>query len=272
MCRLFVILAILPILVRWGLADAAQPQDSKIPEQLQGRESYWIQEKPFLSKAAITAKLIRPRNARELLRNLHDVWIDRLLVEPNFYNDSILMACFASTAVTWKDMLVDPAGDQSNRVAELKLENRLFPKMVVRLQLSRDKEAATNKPLRYFPEHQHYIGSLDLSTEGVTDLTWEEVTQIFGRNATSLPLMISSAPGAVGAVGSVRSDIVALMRYSYPGDDPAKFGYLELPQTKISLSGRRPDVPLSQREEPLGSDKVTRIFMLEAINHVRGEE
>ena len=194
------------------------------------------------------------------------VWKDRLLVEPAFYDDVLLTTCFAGTSLTWKDMLVDPTGDDSNRVAELQLDPRLFPNTILRVRLYRHKVLATEKPQPYFPSHQHYIGFLDLSVKGGKDFTWQDVIRVFGSNAVSLSLLSIDDPG------HVPPGIVALMRYSYPRDDPTKFGDLELPQTRISLSGWRSDGPLSQREGPRGSDNVTKIFMLEAINTMQGEK
>lgn len=237
-----------------------------VPQQLQGRKSYWIQDQSFLSKSQISARLARPRSVQEFTRNLYIVWKDKLLVEPAFYDDLILMTCFDGTSLTWKDMLVDPTGDDSNRVAELQLDSRLFPQTVVRVRLYRHKVLPTKKPQPYFPSHQHYIGFLEFSVKGSKDFTWEDVTHVFGKNAVSL------SPRSIDDPGREPSGVVALMRYSYPGDDPTKFGDLELPQTKISLSGWRPDGPLSQREGPRGSDNVTRVFMLEAINSMQGEE
>ena len=119
--------------------------------------------------------------------------------------------------------------------------------------------------LPYFPAHQHYIGYLDLAVKGLEGFTWAEVTHAFGSNATSLPMLRYDAPPDLPPPSNV-----ALMRYSYPGDNPEKFGYLELPQTEFWLSRSQSDG--SSREEPRGTDNVTRIFMLEAINSTQGEE
>ena len=166
-----------------------------VAQQLQGRRSYWIQDRSFLSKSQISAKLARPRSVQEFIRNLYIVWKDRLLVEPAFYDDLMLMTCFAGTSVTWKDMLVDPTGDESNRVAELQLDPRLFPETIVRVRLYREKVLPTKKPQPYFPLHQHYVGFLDMSVKGRKDFTWEDVTRVFGNDAVSLELLSIDDPG-----------------------------------------------------------------------------
>ena len=145
--RSHLFMAVLVLSVGLNSGVAAESPDPGSPEQLQGRKSYWIQSQPFMSKSRISAKLARPHSVQELLRNLYIVWIDRLLVEPGFYDDFILKACFNGTSVVWKDLSVDPTGDQSNRVAEVLLDARVFPQMVVRVRLYRQKEPATNRLL-----------------------------------------------------------------------------------------------------------------------------
>jgi hypothetical protein len=260
------LLAIFVMPLALGLTVAAERPHSTVPEQLQGRQSYWIQERPFLSKTEISRKLSRPRGLHELLKNLHVVWTGRLLVEQNFYDDSILMTCFNGTHLTWRDGRTDPTGEYSIRMAEMELDARAFPHAVVVVRIQREKVEGPGKALPYFPAHQHYVAYFDLSVKGIDAFTWEEVTDVFGQNATSLPQMIIDGPAVD------RPSTVAQMRYSYPGDDPTKFGYVELPQTKIWLSGQRPDIPAPEKEKPRGSDKVTRIYMLEASNRVQGED
>jgi hypothetical protein len=248
------------------LTAATKTPDLTVPERLRGRQSYWIQERPILSKSDISKKLTRPGSVRDLLRNLYVVWTDRLLVEPNFYDESVLLICFGGTGVNWKDRRIDPAGSYSNLVAEIELDARAFPRAVVVVRLYREKVQATDKPRLYFPTHQHYFGHIDLSVQGVDTFTWEQTTRVFGQNAISLPVMGIDVPGI-----EQRNSVVALMRYSYPGDDPSRFGYLELPQTEVWLSGSRPDVPVLERQGPRGTDKVTRISIMETMNRVQGE-
>lgn len=226
------------------------------PEWLQGRASDTNPGPPIETTSTIDALCRRPSDVSEFLRNLNRIWEEKLLTQPAFFHDKGLMCFLGGTSVRWKKGATGTV-DASRRSATITLDDNIFPRATIQAQISFDKEPAVPG----LPARVHYIGILSLKVDGTSSLKFDDVRSIFGPNFRELSAFELSPHGSpVSALGKV------FVFYLYPGDDPEKYGAMELPQIRFLL--KQGDVAPSQfqRFKPQDSDLVVSIFLSEDAN------
>lgn len=213
-----------------------------------------------LSVQQVAAMYAPPRDAKELLLNLEIAWNRRLLVQRSFYNDRNLERFFKATSVVWeRAAVVDP--DFSSTKATVTLDATLFGRATVLLSCSYQSVKAQPHPEKtgtYLPAYRQKTASISMDVESMPGFTWGSVEETFGPGAQNIGTGIISESGTPGEPAGK-----AMMRYLYPGDDPAKLDATRLSFARFLVRGQ----PMSIYERLKNDDVVTSVQIFESVRY-----
>jgi hypothetical protein len=142
------------------------------------------------SAKQIEAMFMRPANVTELLRNLKLVLDRKLLVQPAFFEDAVLLKLFNGTGIKWVEPgTPDVAGDwviKPTRIARITLGGDVLSGMKVDVGLNHkclnrriDPTNRTNQEA-YIPPHTYDSGYIHMRFEPIEGFTLGAVKGIFG--------------------------------------------------------------------------------------------
>jgi hypothetical protein len=188
----------------------------------------------------ISSLFARPTTVTELLRNLKLAWDRKLLVQPEFFDDSNLMRFFNGTAVVWNKPPPGMEADWTIRTGTLTVDSKEFPNVVVGLRQSHHVAKEQRAPALnlVIPAYTQDTGSIAMRVESVSGFTWGAVKQIFGPDAKDTGVFgIWEGPGPEPRDGPWAKALAgkASMRYLYPGDDPSKLDAVDLSKATFGL-------------------------------------
>jgi hypothetical protein len=109
----------------------------------------------------------------------------------------------------------------------------------------------------YLPAYTQDTGSIEM--QSAPAITWGAVEKVFGPGARNIgtETISEGAPGIPAGK--------AMMRYLYPGDDPAKLDATQLSFAGFLIKGR----PIAIDEKLNGNDAVASVRMFESVRVYR---
>lgn len=277
------LLAVALLLVACGSTTGGPPQQVMTPSSGKQINVTGTGQSGAASASQVTQLLQRPATAPTLLENLKVVWDKRLLLQPQFYDDSNLLRCFGGSSVRWvkRDGQNAPAINDgksatdneptvSVRRAHATVSSTAFPAATIevdRLHIEESASVVAGKHLRAYTEDK---AQLVVHAATIQGLTWGAVKRAFGAGAEDAGLMIvynagtdrgRSQMGTGSGQEKVAPHPKAFMRYLYPGEDPSQFGAADLPLAGFLIV----QGPEAASPAPQDSDTVTYIRLFESV-------
>jgi hypothetical protein len=182
-----------------GAGAAEMP--SKLDDPCRAASSYPSPEYPFpvYSATQIAAMLKPPRDVPDLLWNLRLVFDRKLLVQPRFFEDEVLLRVFNGTAIRWVEPgTPDVAGDwviKPKRIARITID-RAFAGMKVDVGVSHrclDRRPNPADPGITIPPHTYDSGYIRLRFPPFDGFTLGAVRKVFGPNPGSFDVLCKEA-------------------------------------------------------------------------------
>jgi hypothetical protein len=188
----------------------------------------------------IEAMFIRPDNVTQLLWNLKLVHDRKLLVQPSFFEEAVLLKLFNGTGMKWvKPGTPDVAGDwviKPTRIARITLGGDVFSGMKVDVGLNHkclnrriDPTNQTDQDA-YIPPHTYDSGYIRLRFEAIEGFTLGAARRVFGPNPGHFDVFCKEPPPLTyQALREPGSDVFLLNLVQFGADE---IGYEEVCRSK----------------------------------------
>jgi hypothetical protein len=206
------------------------------------------------SISELQAQIKRPQDISQMLQELKLAWENDWLLQPEFYDEAILLNFFNGVAVTWKERKHDLSGVEA---IDVETDSRVFPQMPVVL------EAFCSSWSRQLAPHGQRTllsigGSIRIYGRPVPELTLQVIREVLGPETKNTIDLAFASNGSDGTPVTTKGSVV----YANPAKEK-----IEGTRMGLSFWFSIPPKPAATPEREIAADDVVQAIVLNAQRH-----